>query len=110
MVSNRLTLPLSILALCLSATAAFCDTESGTIDGKKSFDKHCAVCHPNGGNTINAQKPLNRKSLKANGITSAKDIVATLRKPGPGMPAFDRTTIPDKEAKAIADYVLKAFK
>lgn len=28
----------------------------------------------------------------------------------PGMTTFDRKTIPDKEARAIAEYVIKTFK
>ena len=41
-----------LTAFCLSATPGFCDTKQGEkIDGKKEFEAHCAVCHPNGGNT-----------------------------------------------------------
>ncbi len=70
---------------------------------------HCAVCHPNGGNIINAKKPLGKKALEASGKNNAKDIIATLRKPGPGMIRFDEKTISPKEEKAISDYILKAF-
>lgn len=100
-----------LLAVCLSATSGFCDTKKGErIDGRKEFEEHCAMCHPDGGNTINAQKPLHRKALMANGVKSTKDIIAKMRHPGPGMTAFDEKTISNKEAKAIADYVMKAFK
>jgi cytochrome c6 len=100
-----------LLAVCLSATSGFCDTKKGEkIDGRKEFEEHCTMCHPDGGNTINAQKQLNRKSLKANGVNGAKDIIGKMRHPGPGMTTFDEKTIPNKEAKAIAEYILKAFK
>ncbi len=100
-----------LLAVCLSAASGFCDTKKGEkIDGKKEFEEHCAVCHPNGGNTINAMKPLSRKSLRTNGIKSAQDIIAKIRNPGPGMTRFDEKTISNKEAKAVAEYILKAFK
>jgi cytochrome c6 len=33
-----------------------------------------------------------------------------MRKPGPGMTQFDKKTVPDKEANAIAVYILKTFK
>jgi cytochrome c6 len=33
-----------------------------------------------------------------------------MRNPGPGMTKFDKKEISDKEAKAIAEYVLKTFK
>lgn len=99
-----------LLAVGLSATAGFCDTKKGErIDGKREFEEHCAVCHPDGGNTINSLKPLSRKLLKANGIKSAKDIIAKMRNPGPGMTRFDEKTISDKEGKAIAEYILKTF-
>lgn len=100
-----------LLTTCLYATTGFCDTKKGEIiDGKKEFEEHCAACHPNGGNTVNAMKPLNMKSLQANGVKSAKDIIAKMRNPGPGMTKFDEKTISNKEAKAIAEYILKSFK
>ena len=100
-----------LLAVCLSATNGFCDAKEGEKnDGKKEFEKHCAACHPNGGNIINAQKTLNMKSLKTNGVKSAKDIIGKMRNPGSGMTKFDEKTIPNKEAMAIAKYILKAFK
>ncbi len=100
-----------LATVCLFASTGLCDVKKGEkINGKKEFEKHCAVCHPNGGNTINAQKPLTGKALKANGIKSAKDIIGKMRNPGPGMTKFDEKTISNKEAKAIADYVMKAFK
>lgn len=100
-----------IMAICSLATAGLADTKKGgKIDGKKEFEEHCAVCHPNGGNVINAAKPLGKAALAAGGIKSSKGIIATMRKPGPGMTVFDKKAISDKEAKAIADYILKTFK
>ena len=93
------------------ATAGLADTKKGAkIDGVKEFKEHCAVCHPNGGNIINPKKPLNKKSMAANNVKTAKDVVNKMRNPGPGMNKFDAKTISDKEAKAIADYILKTFK
>ena len=98
-------------AICLFASIGFCDTKKGEkVDGMKAFGEHCAVCHPNGGNTINKMKPLNSNSLKANNVKGAKDIIAKMRNPGPGMTKFDEKTISDNEAKAIAEYILKTFK
>jgi cytochrome c6 len=101
----------ALLSIVLCAAPGLTDTRKGEkIDGKKEFEEHCAVCHPGGGNIVNAQKTLGRKSLEAHGIKSAKAIVATMRTPGPGMTTFDKKTISDREAKAIADYILKTFK
>ena len=78
--------------------------------GGKAFANHCAVCHPNGENVINPARALDKKSLTANGIRTSADIVAAMRKPGPGMTAFDKKAIPDETAKAIAEYILDTFK
>ena len=77
--------------------------------GEAGFKKHCAACHAGGGNIIKADKTLSRKDREKHGIKTAKDIVKTMRKPGEGMTAFDKKTVSDKEAKAIADYILKTF-
>ena len=69
----------TLLAICSFATAGLCDTNGGKINAKKEFEEHCAVCHPNGGNTINAKKTLSKKSLEASGIKSAKDIISQIR-------------------------------
>lgn len=100
-----------LLAAFLTAAPGFCaDKKAVKIDGKKEFEKHCAVCHPNGGNIINPQKPLSAKSLKANKVTGVENIVATMRNPGPGMTKFDEKTIPNKTAVAIAEYIIKTYK
>jgi cytochrome c6 len=77
--------------------------------GERAFAKHCAVCHANGGNIINTSKPLYKKVLEANGFRKPSDIVRNMRNPGPAMTRFDEKTIPDKEAMAIAEYILKTF-
>lgn len=108
---KRLTATICALALATFATTCFADTKKGEkIDGAKEFKEHCAVCHPNGGNIVNIKKTLSKKDREANGIKTAKDLIKNMRKPGPGMTPFDAKTISDKEAKAIADYVLKTFK
>lgn len=108
---KAVTLGAVILSLCAFSSNGFCDTKKGgKIDGKHEFEEHCAACHPKEGNIVNAKKPLNQKSLKAHGIKSAKDIVAKMRNPGPGMTKFDEKAISPAEANAIAEYVMKAFK
>jgi len=78
--------------------------------GEEAFQKNCVICHKDGGNIINPAKTLHKKDLEASGITKPSEIIATMRNPGPGMTKFDAKTIPDKTARAIADYVLKTFK
>lgn len=78
--------------------------------GESKFNELCALCHPDGGNIINPKKTLHKKDLEANNIKTETDIIRIMRKPGPGMTAFDEKTIPDKEAKEIAKYILMTFK
>ncbi len=84
-------------------------SEAPKIDGKALFEKHCSVCHKDGGNIINPQKTLKSSDLKTSGKDSVDAIVGVMRNPGPGMQKFDEKTLSDDEAKAIAEYVLKAF-
>ena len=81
-----------------------------TMSGEELFKKNCAVCHPNGGNNDKPEYTLHAGALAKHKITTAAGIVEKMRNPGPGMTKFDASTIPDKDATAIADYVLKSFK
>jgi len=78
--------------------------------GETKFKEHCAACHADGGNMIKADKTLSRTDREKNGIKTAKDIVKKMRKPGEGMTTFDKNTLSDKDAHAIADYIIKTFK
>jgi len=77
--------------------------------GETLFKQHCSPCHPDGGNTVNPQKTLHKNDREANDIKTASDIVNNMRNPGPGMTKFDEKTLPDKDADAIAEYILKTF-
>jgi mono/diheme cytochrome c family protein len=77
--------------------------------GKELFSHYCAGCHPDGENRIYPQKTLHRMDLKANGITTPADIVGIMRNPRQGMKQFDRQTIPDHDAFAVAQYILVTF-
>ena len=96
---------------------AFAVLVSGTIgaasgegsNGEALFKQHCSACHPDGGNIVNPQKTLHKKDRQANGVKTGSDIVNKMRNPGPGMTQFDKKTISDKDAAAIAGYILKTF-
>jgi len=86
---------------------------AGGKDAKKDgelFNLHCVSCHADGGNIINPAKTIGKEALKANGITDWKGIVKVMRNPGPGMTKFDTKSVSDKDAKLIAEYILKTFK
>jgi mono/diheme cytochrome c family protein len=77
--------------------------------GQVLFSRNCAGCHPNGENRVYPQKSLHRMELRANGITTPAGIVAVMRHPGQGMKQFDRKSIPDPDAFAIAHYIFATF-
>jgi cytochrome c6 len=108
---NGLTATFALIALAAFATTVSADTKKGSkVDGKKEFQEHCVECHANGGNIIKPGKSLKKKDREVNGLKTATDIIEKMRNPGPGMTKFDKKTISDKEAKAIADYIIKTFK
>jgi len=96
-----------VLFSCLLFRAAAAEHAS---PGEELFKKHCQVCHPDGGNIVNKEKPLKLNALKANGIRTSRDIVKQMRNPGPGMTKFDEREMPDADAEAVAKYILKTFK
>ena len=100
------TVLMAVFALGSSVIAK----EGGKKSGEALFKEYCYACHPEGGNIINPSKTLNKKDREANNIKKSEDIVRIMRNPGPGMPKFDDKTIPDKDAKEIAEYILKTFK
>ncbi|MDD5167894.1 MAG: c-type cytochrome [Syntrophales bacterium] len=103
------TLMVAFIVVCIFAVFL---TQAGVkpSPGEEAFVKHCAVCHDKGGNIINAAKTLQKNVLTANGIKTPADIVKNMRNPGPAMTQFDKQTVDDKTAKAIAEYILKTFK
>lgn len=83
--------------------------ESGP-DGEALFRQYCSSCHPNGGNASDPERTLHGSVLKKKHITSSDDIVRIMRNPLSRMIRFDAATLPDRDARAIAEYVLKTFK
>lgn len=100
----------SLSALMLVIVGRGSDVLADGKSGEALFKEHCALCHPDGGNIVNPKKTLHKKDLDANKIKSKDDIVKIMRKPGPGMTTFDAKLISDKDAREIAEYILKIFK
>lgn len=93
-----------------TAPATPAPTET-SMTGEQLYKQHCAVCHPNGGNTINPKKTLSTKAMAENSkITTPEDILRVMRNPGPGMNKFDEATISDEDARKIGEYTLATFK
>lgn len=105
----RIFVGTAVMVCCLTLTAAVGSFAASGKSGEALFKEHCAACHPDGGNIINPRKTLNKKDLESNGSASAEAIIKLMREPGPGMLKFDAKTIPDKDARSIADHILKKF-
>lgn len=78
--------------------------------GEALFRQFCFNCHPEGGNLLDTKKTLHGPDLRRNQITVPEDIVKIMRNPRSRMLRFDPETIPDKDARTIAEYVLKTFR
>jgi cytochrome c6 len=81
-----------------------------THTGEELFKQYCAVCHPDGGNISDPPRSLHGSVLRANHISTSRDIVRIIRNPRSRMIRFDVATLPDVDAMAIADYILTTFK
>jgi cytochrome c6 len=78
--------------------------------GEALFKQYCATCHPDGGNASDPGRTLRGPVLKKNHITSADDIIRVMRNPISRMIRFDVSTLSDRDARAIAEYILTTFK
>jgi len=78
--------------------------------GAALFKQYCSSCHPDGGNVSDPARTLHGAALRANHITTPEDIIRIMRHPLSRMIRFDTATLSDRDARAIAEYVLYAFK
>jgi len=107
---------LVLLVLLGLAVALFAEEAEQT--GEALFKQNCSPCHPDGGNIFNKDKTLSKKDREMNNIKTADDIVKKMRNPGAfdfhpsqwsGMKVFDETKLSDRDARKIAEYILKTF-
>lgn len=101
------TLALALSAACLWIPTA--NTAQAAANGEELFAQRCSACHANGGNIINPQKSLHKATREANKVNTVEAIIGKMRNPGPAMSKFDANILPDSDAKAIAEYILKTF-
>jgi cytochrome c6 len=109
MKKGGLAASLFLMAIAVVSSTSMNSMEAAEKTGEQLFKEHCSVCHPEGGNIINPKKTLLKKNLEANNIKTAEDVIGIMRKPGPGMTIFDMKTMPEKDARKIADHILKKF-
>jgi len=98
-----------IVFICCAAVA--CGQKPADIfGGEILFKRHCQACHPAGKNVINPAKTLYAQDLKKNNRETPEAIVSIIRKAPAGMTSFNEKVISDKDAAAIARYILQTFK
>jgi len=93
-----------------SAPTSAPDTQGAVRDGEALFKQYCSSCHPDGGNASDPKRTLHGSVLKSNHISTPEDIVRIMRNPLSRMIRFDASALSDKDAQAIAEYVLKTFR
>lgn len=106
---KRLVCVLIVVMVC-SWSMVGAEEAAKNSPGEKQFARHCAVCHPGGGNIVNPKKTLGKNNLAANNIKTEEDIIKVIRNGVPGMPKFDENAITKKDAQEIAQYISKIFK
>lgn len=78
-------------------------------EGSTLFERHCAGCHPQGGNIVRRRKTLKLKSLERDGydaLETLSDLVAKGRK---NMPGFEEK-LNLTQIEALSQFVLKQAK
>jgi len=110
MKKNRVVVSLCFIVIGLSILVVNINSaKTAEKTGIQLFKEHCSMCHPEGGNIISPKKSLSKKDREANNLKTTEDIIRIMRKPGPGMTAFDAKSISDKDAQKIADYIHTVF-
>jgi cytochrome c6 len=107
---KSMVIAVAVIFILSLSTAVFAEKSSAKNPGEAKFKEHCTLCHPDGGNIINAKKTLHKKDRMANNVKNEDDILRIVRNPGPGMTTFDAKTLSDEDAEDIAKYILKTFK
>jgi cytochrome c6 len=73
--------------------------------GSQVFATYCAPCHPNGGNTIDPNKPL-QGAPELGSYSSFKSFVRQSHKP---MPPFTSSEISDADLQKLYNYLSSAY-
>src|SRR5574340_1051085 len=109
---KKVALLFSVICLGCFITAAGVSAKEASkgSKGEKLFMKHCSKCHPDGGNVVTVAKSLNPKDRAANNVKTGEDIIKLMREAGPGMVKFGDKLISEKDARAIAEYIMRTFK
>lgn len=103
---KKIITPALVLSAFFLAMIPMAKSVQAAATGEELFMQHCNVCHPSGGNIIKPKETLRKGEREVNTVD---EIVGKMRNPGPGMSKFDTNILPDSNAKAIAEYILKTF-
>lgn len=89
--------------VCSFVMLAFTQDTAKNSAGEILFTHNCALCHTDGGNDVNPDKPLK----KALALKEFATFAALIRAPNQPMPPYPPSQISDKQAKELYDYILK---
>jgi uncharacterized membrane protein len=120
--TSKVTLFVYFLCLCSIVVLGFFGGQlvyegraSGSAErfkaGQKIFVANCGGCHPNGGNILKPNLPL-KGSQKLSKYKTFSAFIRDPRMPDGSkgaMPPFPPAKIPEKEAKALYDYIINAL-
>ncbi len=99
----------AILTIFISLLLApcFAGNKADVKRGKTLFtDMQCAICHTDGGNNLNPERPLKGpKFLKR--LPDDKSLAQAIRQgvPAKGMPAFGKDKMSDQDLENVMSYV-----
>jgi len=74
--------------------------------GEQLYKTHCGACHPNGGNTLDPDRPL----IGSHEIADVKTFLAFIRDPDAPMPPFPETKISNTQAMELYQYIVHELK
>lgn len=70
--------------------------------GELVFSSHCSGCHPHGGNVIKPNRPVKNSDK----LVDFKTFLSWIRAPKAPMPAFPSSSISDKSAHELYQYIV----
>jgi uncharacterized membrane protein len=71
--------------------------------GYDAFTTHCKSCHPEGGNIMDAQKPINNSPK----LQDVNTFISFVRHSEGSMPSYPSTTISDHETEELYLYITR---
>ena len=95
------------ISLSFALLPCFAGTKGDAKRGKRIFsDLQCAICHTDGGNNLNPERPLKGAKFVQR-LPDDKTLGATIRQgfPAKGMPANGKDKMSDQDLADVISYI-----